>query len=74
MIIDPVLNVFSPNEVSSHFRICAHPIITFVERIFCLGFSNTSNVDSLDIFRNVVVEKSHNDIENLRRKKHFSIM
>ena len=46
-IIDPVINVFSPNDESSHFHICDHYIVTFGIREKCLGLSNTSHVDSL---------------------------
>ena len=28
-IIDPVINVFIPNDVSSNFHICDHSIVTF---------------------------------------------
>ena len=33
---------------------------------FCLGFSNTSNVDSLDRFSKEVVEKVYIDLDNLK--------
>ena len=55
--MDPVVNGFSPNDVSSHLHICDHSIVTFGIRGRCLGFSNTSRVDSLDRFRRTVVEK-----------------
>ena len=45
-IIDPVINLFSPHEVTIHFHICDHSIVLFGIRGLCLGFSNTSHVDS----------------------------
>ena len=51
MMIDPVINRFSPNEVKIHFHICDNLIITFFTRGLYLEFSNTSRVDSLDRFR-----------------------
>ena len=56
-IIDPVLNVFSPNYVSSYFHIYDHSIVTFGIREECIGFSKTSRVDSLDRFIRSVVNK-----------------
>ena len=70
MMIDPVVNGFSPNEVRSHLQICDHLIIAFGKRGFCLGFSNTSHVDSLDRFRKSVVEKFKLDINILMKQKH----
>ena len=50
--IDPEITRFSPNEVRSHFHICDQSIInTLGIRVLCLGFSNTSHVDSLDRLR-----------------------
>ena len=62
MMIDPVINGFISNEVKSHFHIFDHSIITFGIKGFCLGFSNTSNVDSLDTFIKTVVDKVKLDI------------
>ena len=56
MMIDPVINGFSTNEVRRKFQIYDHSIITFGERRFHLGFSNNSRVDSLEISRKLVVE------------------
>ena len=61
-ITDPVINGFSPNKVTSNLHICDHPIVTFGIREFCLGVSNTSHVDSLDIFRKSAVNKFKRDI------------
>ena len=59
--IDLVINVFSPNDISSHLHICEHSIITFgiIEKIS--GLSNTSHVYSLDRFRRSVVDKVKTD-------------
>ena len=35
-IIDPVNNGFSPNDLSSHFHICDHSIVTFVIKEKCI--------------------------------------
>ena len=70
MVIDPVINVFSPNEVSSHFQICDHSIINFGKIGFCLGFSKTSHVESLDRFIKSMVEKVELEINNLMKQKH----
>ena len=56
-IIYPVINGFSPNEVSSHLHICDHPIVTIGIIGLCLEFSNISHVDSLEGFRKSVVYK-----------------
>ena len=41
--------VFSQNDESSYFHIFDHSIVTFgIGK--CLGLSNTSHVDSLDMF------------------------
>ena len=61
-IIDPVINGFSPNDESIHLYICYHSIFTFVIIESCIGFSNTSRVDSLDRFRISVVDKVKTDI------------
>ena len=57
IIIDLVLNVFSTNKLSSHLIICDQLVISFGKRGFCLVFSNTSHVDSLDRLRKPVVGK-----------------
>ena len=56
-IFNPVINEFSPNEVRIYLHIFYHSIVTFVIRGLCLGFSDTSHVDSLDRFINSVVGK-----------------
>ena len=69
-IIDPVINGFSPNEVIIHLYICDHSIITFGRIGLCLGFSNTSNVESLERFRISVVDKFKLDISILMKQNH----
>ena len=64
---DPVINEFIPNEVRCHFHIFDMSIITFWKWGFCLGFSNTPHVESLDRFRTFVVENFHNTIDNLKK-------
>ena len=61
-IIDPVINGFSPNAISSHLRICDKSIVTFGIREKCIKFSNISHVDSLYRFRISVVDKVNTDI------------
>ena len=56
-IIDPVINGFSPNELTSHFHIYDHSIFSFGIGWLFLVFSNTSHVDSLDRFIKLVVYK-----------------
>ena len=56
-IIYPVINGFITNDISSHLHICNHSIFTFGIIGLCLGFSSTSNVDSLENFRRTVVDK-----------------
>ena len=60
-IIDTVINEFSPNDESSHLRICDHFIITIGIREKCLGFLNTYHVDSLDRFRISVFDELKTD-------------
>ena len=55
MAIDPVINIFSSNEVRSHLQISYHSIIDFEKIGLCLGFSKTSHVESLDRFIKSVV-------------------
>ena len=50
--IDPGINGFIPKEVIGHFHIFFISIVAFGIRGSCLGFSNTSNVYSLDRFKN----------------------
>ena len=71
MIIDPVINGFSPNEVRSHLQICYHSIIDFWKIVLCLGFSKTSHVDILYSFIKSVVEKVKLEINNLMKQKHL---
>ena len=61
-IFDPVINEFSTDEVKIHLYICYNLIVTFGRIGFCLGFSNTSNVDILYGFRKQVVDKVKTDI------------
>ena len=70
MIIGPVINGFSPNEVRSCFRIRDHSIINFRKRGFCLGFSNTYHVDSLERIRKSVVNMVKLEIIILTKQKH----
>ena len=51
-----VINGFSPNDVRFHLDICDHSIVDFGIRGLCLGFSNTSHVDSIYIFIKSVVD------------------
>ena len=62
MIIDPVTNGFIPNEVKSNFYSCDHSILAFGKRGLCLGFSNTSHVDILDMFRKSDIDKVKIDV------------
>ena len=62
MVIDPVINGFSPNKVKSHFHICDNSIVPFGIRGLFLWFSNTSHVDSLDRFRKSVIDKVKTDV------------
>ena len=61
-IIDLVINGFSPKDVSINLHICDHSIVKFGIRGKCLGFSNTSHVDSLDRFRISVSDKVKTDV------------
>ena len=61
-IIDSVINLFSPNYVSSNFYICDHSIVTFRIKGKCIELSSTSRVDSLDRFRISVLDKVKTDI------------
>ena len=61
-IIDTVINIFSPNEVTSHLHICDKSITTFGIRGLFLGFSNTSHVDSLDKFIKSAVDKFRTEV------------
>ena len=62
MIIDPVINGFNPNEVNIHWHFCDYSIVDFGIRGLCLGFSNSSHVDSLVRFRKSVVHKVKTDL------------
>ena len=61
-IIDIVINLFIPNEVTIHLQICEHSIVTYGIRGLCIGFSDTSHVDSLDRFIKSVVDKVKIDV------------
>ena len=67
-IINPVINESSTNEVTSHFYICGHSIVTFGIKGLCLGFSNTSYVVSLDKFRKSVFDKVKTEVCILKTK------
>ena len=69
MIIGIVINVFSTNEEKSYFQIFDQSIVTFCIRGLCLGFSNTSHVDSLDRFIKAVVDRVEFDIHILKNKE-----
>ena len=62
MVIYPVINVFSTNELTSRLHIYNHSIVTFDIRGFCLGHSNASYIDILDRFRKSVVDKVKIDV------------
>ena len=51
-------------------HICDHSIVTFGTSKKCLGFSNTSHVESLDKFRRSVVDKVKTDICILKQGYH----
>ena len=61
-ISDPVINGFSPNDESSHLHIFDHLSVKFVIRRKFIGFSNTSHLDSLEMFRISVADKVKTDI------------
>ena len=61
-IIDPVINVFVPNNELIHLHVCDHSIVTFGIREKFIGFSKTSHVDSLYRFRRSVFDKVKSDI------------
>ena len=73
MLIDPVISGYIPSIVSILLHICDHLVISFGEKSFCLGFSNTYHVDSLDRFSKVFVEKVHNAMDTLKGGRGFSI-
>ena len=58
--IDSVINEFSPNDVSSHLKICDHSIVKIGIWEKCIVLSNTSYVDSEDSFKRSVVDKVKN--------------
>ena len=59
---NPVINGFILNDVKFHLDIYDRLTVTFGIRGLCLGFSNTSYVDSLDMFRKSVVDQVKLDI------------
>ena len=59
MKFDPVINEFNTNEVKSHMHICDNSIFTFGIRVTRLGFSKTSYVDSLYMFKNQLLIRSN---------------
>ena len=61
-MIYSVISGFITNEVIIHLHICDHSIFTFFIRVLCLGFSNTSYVDSLGGFIKSVVDKVKIDV------------
>ena len=62
MKMDPDIHVPFPNAVKDRLQICDHLNVTFGIMGLCLGFSNTSNADSLDIFRKSVVDRLYLNI------------
>ena len=71
MTIDRVINVFIPNEVRGNLHICYHWIITIGKLCFCFGFSNASQVDSLDRFGKAVIEEFKLGVYHLFKYKHY---
>ena len=69
-MIHPVINGLSPNEVRSNLQIFDNPIIDFEKIGLCLGFSNTSHVESLYRFRKSVDNKVKLDIIILMKQKY----
>ena len=61
-IIYPVINGFNPHEVTIHLHICDNSVVTIGIRGLCLGFSNTSHVYSLYMFRKSVNAKVKTEI------------
>ena len=51
----------------SHLYICDNSIVTFGIRKKCIGFSNTSHIDTLEKFRKSVVDKVKSEICILQR-------
>ena len=70
MMIDPVTNGFGSDKVRIHLQIFCHQIINFSKILFCIRFSNTSCVESLETFRKLVVENVKLYIDNLMKKKY----
>ena len=67
-IVDyPVISGFGTNLKMKLFAHFVKSIITFWWKGFCLGFSITSYVDSLDRFGKLVIEKANNFIYNLKK-------
>ena len=56
MMIDPVINGFSPNEIKIYLHICNTALSLFFIRGLWLRFSNTSHFDSLDMFIKTVFD------------------
>ena len=71
---NPVINGFSPNDIKFHLDICDHSIVDFGIRGLCLGFSNTSRVDSSDMFIKSVVDQVKLDmcIKKLNHSKEYN--
>ena len=65
---NPVINGFSPNDVKFHLEICDHSIVTSSIIGLCLGFSNTSDVDSLDMFRKLVFDQVKLDMRIFKNR------
>ena len=70
IMIDPVNNLFCLNKVRIYFQICDLSMFYFWKICLCLRFSNTSNVDSLDRFRKLVVDKVKLDLIIWMKQKH----
>ena len=62
MIFYPDINGFRTNGVKIHLYICDNSIVTFGISGLCLGFSNTSQVDSLYRLRKSVFDKIKTDV------------
>ena len=72
--IVPVIDVFSPNEVTRDLKICDHSIVILDIRGFCLDYSITYCVDSLDRFRKPGVDKVKSDICILKTENHLKMI
>ena len=69
-IIDPVINVFSSNDLSSHLKFSDHWIVTFGSLEKCVVLLITSRVDSLYRLRRSVIDKVKTDTCILQKSYH----